>query len=466
MTTQLGTVNYVYDDANRLVSVGGVSYTWDNNGNLLSDGTSTYSYDHANRLKSVVQGSNTYTYEYNGLNNRVSQTLNTETPTRYVLDQAAGLVQVLSDGSYTYLYGNDRIAQQSVSETEYFLTDALGSVRQLVDGEGEITLNRSYDPYGNVLASEGNGESAFAFTGEQMDDYSGLLYLRARYYSFYLNQFIQADDILPDPENPSGWNLYSYSNNSPINYFDPTGNEAEKPECTADTTVYRYCQLPNFGNAVIDIQHFYSSQKITVEIVNALNDARGKGTRFFHHIELLKNIFPYSREYKLSIPASIQKGDETFNGIALGIFMNYQYGLETFESITNLISIFIPKVCTGGRCSGFANEDLPSDYLGFVSSAIFHGWSITDVANKFHGGVALKEEDFPGELKGSLNDAWRCSVLGQCGIDNPYNKCWEFKVPDPAEKGKYRYLPWPEEMIVKPISSGKYWKVNNGARHF
>ncbi len=32
----------VYDDANRLTSVGGVSYTWDANGNLLADGVKTY----------------------------------------------------------------------------------------------------------------------------------------------------------------------------------------------------------------------------------------------------------------------------------------------------------------------------------------------------------------------------------------------------------------------------------------
>jgi RHS repeat-associated protein len=142
-----------------------------------------------------VQGNNTYTYAYNGLGNRVSQTLNAGTPTVYVLDQAAGLVQVLSDGSYTYLYGNDRLAQQNISDTEYFLTDVLGSVRQLTNIAGEITLNRSYDPYGNVLASEGDGESAFAFTGEQMDSYTNLINLRSRMYSPYLNQFIQLHPI-------------------------------------------------------------------------------------------------------------------------------------------------------------------------------------------------------------------------------------------------------------------------------
>jgi YD repeat-containing protein len=188
-TTQVGTVNSVYDDANRLTSVGGVSYTWDANGNLLSDGTSTYAYTN-NKLSSITNtGDNQQIfYQYNGLGARVSQTVDDVT-TNYVLDQAAGLTQVLSDGSYTYLYGNDRIAQQSTSETEYFLTDALGSVRQLTNSDGEITLNRSYDPYGTALASSGDGVSMFAFTGEQVDSYSNLLYLRARYYSNHLEPY-------------------------------------------------------------------------------------------------------------------------------------------------------------------------------------------------------------------------------------------------------------------------------------
>jgi YD repeat-containing protein len=76
-----------------------VTYTWDNNGNLLSDGSSTYTYNHANHLKSVAQGTNTFTYTYNGLGSRTSQSLNGGTPTRFALDQVAGLSQVLSDGT-------------------------------------------------------------------------------------------------------------------------------------------------------------------------------------------------------------------------------------------------------------------------------------------------------------------------------------------------------------------------------
>ena len=170
-----------------------------------------------------MQGSNTYTYAYNGLGNRVSQTLNAGTPTVYVLDQAAGLVQVLSDGSYTYLYGNDRIAQQSVSETEYFLTDALGSVRQLTNSEGEITLNRSYDPYGNVLASSGDGESVYAFTGEQVDSDSDLIYLRSRYLSPETGRFLSRDSWGGNYHSPQSFNKWLYVSDNPINRIDPLG---------------------------------------------------------------------------------------------------------------------------------------------------------------------------------------------------------------------------------------------------
>ncbi len=102
--------SYTYDIANRLTSVNGQPYTWDDNGNLLNDGAQTYTYDQANRLKTAVQGATTYTFGYNGVGDRLSQTVGITT-TRYVLDPAAGLTQVLADGTNIYIYGNDRLAQ-------------------------------------------------------------------------------------------------------------------------------------------------------------------------------------------------------------------------------------------------------------------------------------------------------------------------------------------------------------------
>lgn len=142
----------------------GVNYTFDDNGNLLSDGVNTYVYDSANRLVSVSGQSTVTSYTYNGLGDRLSQTVNGMT-TNYTLDLNIGLTQVLSDGTTDYLYGNGRIAQVSTA-TEYFLADALGSVRQMTDQAGTVTYTQSYDPYGTVTYMAGTSSTPYGFTGE------------------------------------------------------------------------------------------------------------------------------------------------------------------------------------------------------------------------------------------------------------------------------------------------------------
>ena len=109
----------------------------------------------------------------------------------------------MADGTNTYLYGNGRIAQTS-STTEYFLGDALGSVRQLVNSAGAVTLTQSYAPYGETVSSVGSGTSAYQYTGESRDA-NGLTYLRARYLDSSIGRFTQRD--------PSGLeaNLYLYA---------------------------------------------------------------------------------------------------------------------------------------------------------------------------------------------------------------------------------------------------------------
>src|SRR5574341_325255 len=159
------TNTYVYDIANRLTSVNGQTYTWDNNGNLLNDGTTTYTYDAANRLLGTQSSALSTSYTYNGLGDRISQTVDGAT-TNYTLDLSAGLTQVLSDGSNTYLYGAMRIGELQPGGWAYHLGDALGSVRQLADATGNVTLARNFEPYGNTLSSVGSGSTIYQYTGE------------------------------------------------------------------------------------------------------------------------------------------------------------------------------------------------------------------------------------------------------------------------------------------------------------
>jgi RHS repeat-associated protein len=209
------TDTYAYDESNRLMEVDGISYTWDANGNLLDDGSNTYTYDSANRL---VDLNGTTSYAYNGLGDRLTQN-----GTHYTLDLNSGLTQVLSDETHSYTYGLGRISQQSGIASEYFLGDALGSVRQMTDQAGAIIYAASYNPYGVVTQSSGAGQSAYGFTGEQQD-VSGMVYLRARYYSPGDGRFLNRDTWGGDGMRPMSFGKWQYVYSNPINLTDPTGN--------------------------------------------------------------------------------------------------------------------------------------------------------------------------------------------------------------------------------------------------
>ena len=104
----------------------------------------------------------------NGLGDRLSQTV-TGVATTYTLELNAGLTQVLTDGTNTYLYGAGRIGEKQAAGFVYHLPDALGSVRQLADASGTVTLAKSYEPFGSTLNSAGAGTTAFQFAGEPRD---------------------------------------------------------------------------------------------------------------------------------------------------------------------------------------------------------------------------------------------------------------------------------------------------------
>ena len=74
----------------------------------------------------------------------------------YIVDQiglAQVLVEITGTERITYAYGLARLWQaRGESSTEWFLGDALGSVRQMVDGDGDVVLRRDYAPFGQVVS--------------------------------------------------------------------------------------------------------------------------------------------------------------------------------------------------------------------------------------------------------------------------------------------------------------------------
>jgi RHS repeat-associated protein len=145
--------------------------------------------------------------------------------TTYTLDLAAGLTQVLSDENNTYQYGVGRIAQADQVGKEYFLGDALGSVRQLTDASGVVSLAKSYKPYGDELSSAGEADTTYGFVGEWTDN-TGLIYLRARYLDPGAGRFISRDSWGGVPDKPPSQHKWLYGYSNPVIFVDRSGFSA------------------------------------------------------------------------------------------------------------------------------------------------------------------------------------------------------------------------------------------------
>jgi hypothetical protein len=81
---------------------------------------------------------------------RTSKTVSGDTP-QYILDLAATLPVVVSDTEAVYLYGLDVVAQQQ-ADRQYYFSDGLGSVRQLLDSTGDLEDNYAYHPFGGPVS--------------------------------------------------------------------------------------------------------------------------------------------------------------------------------------------------------------------------------------------------------------------------------------------------------------------------
>ncbi len=283
--------------------MGGATYTWDNNGNLLSDGVDTYTYDHANRLVSVVGSATTssYGYRYNGLSSdpwgiigcqsdRVSQTVDSVTES-YTLDINNWLTQVLADGTNTYLYGTGRIAQYDAGGSEYFLGDALGSVRQLADSAGVVEMSKIYQPFGQVMDSAGTAVTNYGFTGE-WTDLSGLVYLRSRYYSPIIGRFLTKDSWQGDYYKPFTFNWWNYVGSNPINFVDPSGKFFCVPGCCEEWVNSALVQLTVSGGPFSQfvVKSFNYFDRYIPTFIFFITDAKyGSGSAPMPYVIILPN---------------------------------------------------------------------------------------------------------------------------------------------------------------------------------
>jgi YD repeat-containing protein len=126
-----------------------------------------YTWNAANHLVSANVDGVVSSFEYDGSDNRTAQTVDGVT-TGYVLDVAGGLPEVIvattGGASTRYVQVQGQIlAEYQAGAWGYVLPDHLGSVRQLVDAAGQVSLAQGYDPFGNLNSQHGTPNSQLPF---------------------------------------------------------------------------------------------------------------------------------------------------------------------------------------------------------------------------------------------------------------------------------------------------------------
>ncbi|MBX3297684.1 MAG: hypothetical protein KF762_18445 [Acidobacteria bacterium] len=164
-------------------------------------------------------------YFYDGEGKRVKKETDTETT-----------VFVYSAGKLIAEYSTQLSQSPSIA---YTTTDHLGTPRVITDQFGQVKARRDFMPFGEELYTGVGGRTGDTglkyssnqddirqkFTGYQNDKETGLDFAEARMYENRLGRFTAVDPLLASGKssNPQTFNRYVYVINSPLIFFDPTG---------------------------------------------------------------------------------------------------------------------------------------------------------------------------------------------------------------------------------------------------
>ena len=95
--------------------------------------------------------------------------------------------------------------------------------------DGAVTQEYAYDAYGYINADEFGIQAPFyGYNGEEQNPFTGLQYLRARYYAPQNGGFITQDSFSGVLDDALTQNRYTYAGNNPVNNIDPSGHRYVK----------------------------------------------------------------------------------------------------------------------------------------------------------------------------------------------------------------------------------------------
>jgi RHS repeat-associated protein len=165
----------------------------------------------------------------------------------------------------------------------------------VVAATSPLTGELRYKAYGETRDGWGITDTTkYRFTGQREESPIGLYFYNARWYDAVLGRFAQADTVVPEPGNPQALNRYSYVNNNPLRYVDPTGHYIDEgnfclqPGCSYDPSMEYYLLWMAGGAVRADTYHLTPAeskaifgvavpQRVSMDTVGRVNDPLNRG---------------------------------------------------------------------------------------------------------------------------------------------------------------------------------------------
>jgi RHS repeat-associated protein len=124
--------------------------------------------------------------------------------------------------AFIFMYGRCEITIEQINNTTgtvtYLHHDQAGSTRLLTGSTGKVEGSYTYGPYGETTGHTGTATTPLGYDAQYTSTDTGLIYLRARVYDPATAQFLSVDPALPITRAP-----YTYANDDPLSFRDPTG---------------------------------------------------------------------------------------------------------------------------------------------------------------------------------------------------------------------------------------------------
>ena len=175
-------------------------------------------------------------YTYNSQGIRIKKQTPTET-TDFTLEgnNIISMKKVVSGETFRldFVYdNNNQVVGLNTIEGQYFyIKDITGNILGLIDSNGSFVVKYKYDAWGKLLLKETINSciaaihNPFVYKGYYLDLETNFYYLNARYYAPEWKRFLSPDNYeYLEPTNINGLSMYTYCQNNPVMYYDPTGH--------------------------------------------------------------------------------------------------------------------------------------------------------------------------------------------------------------------------------------------------